>query len=126
MPVLVKVISVYFFILAFFDVASGILALSFGDYLNEIFNKLGFYIGDSNILTGIGLLIIAFGVFYVFVGKDLWKGKNWAKTAAIIVSSMNVLFYAVSLSIGSFIFLAIDLAIVLYLLFNKEVKSVFS
>ncbi len=129
-PVGVKVISVFYFIVAFFEIIAGIAILFFGGLLNETLSfRLGLSISDPALLSGTGLFIAALGVFYIFVGNYLWKGRNWARIAAIVISSLFGLFYLVNLILGGFgsiIFVIIHGVILLYLLLNKEVKSVFS
>ena len=128
-PTAVKVISVYYFIIAFFSVMAGLYILFFKDFSAYILQDYGFSITSPGMLSGIGLLVAALGVFYIFIGKNLWKSRNWARIAAIIISSLSVLYSIVNLFYGEFggiFFVLIDGLIIWYLVFNKDVKKAFS
>ena len=128
-PTIVKVISVLYFIGAFLNVIAGIGLLFLGNMFGMPLDDFGISMTLA-MLTVVGLFVIALGVFYIFVGKNLWRGKDWARTAAIIISSVSGLFYLVNMiyAIDFFaaVFLIIDVAILLSLLFNKDVKKAFS
>ena len=76
-----------------------------------------------------GFVFLAIALLYFFVGKDLLRRKNWARTAAIVISGISALFNLYSLitgSIVSVVMLVINAAIVAYFLLNKEAKKNFS
>ncbi|MBI2107052.1 hypothetical protein HYT57_03640 [Candidatus Woesearchaeota archaeon] len=128
-PLSVKVISVYYFIIAFFSVLAGVYILIFKDFSRIILEGYGLSITSSGMLSGIGILVAALGVFYIFIGKDLWRVRNWARVVAIIVSSLSILDSLVNLLYGEFsviFFLLIDGLIIWYLAFNKDAKKAFS
>lgn len=127
-PVWIKVISACYFIGASLNIIAGIGLLFLGNMFGMPLDDFGIYMTLA-MLTVVGLFIIALGVFYIFVGKDLWKGKNWAKITAIVVSFLSVLAYLISFIFGSFgsiILVIIHSLIVWYLLFNKNAKKAFS
>lgn len=131
-PTWVKAISVIYFIYAFLYTLVGITIIVFGSFLlsEGLISQAGIPITNPTLLTGVGLFLAVLGGLYTFVGKDLWKGKNWARIAAITLSSAHGLFYLISLIYAidffAIAFIIIDVAILLYLLFNKDVKKVFS
>ena len=69
--------------------------------------------------------ILIFGVFTFFIGRGLWKGRNWAR--------IGVLIWVILYFFGSYYFtgyipissLIINLAIAGYLLFSKGVRRAF-
>ena len=76
-----------------------------------------------------GFVFLAIALLYFFVGKDLLRRKNWARTAAIVISGISALFNLYSLITGSIVsavMLVINAAIVAYFLLNKEAKKNFS
>jgi len=76
-----------------------------------------------------GFVFLAIALLYFFVGKDLLRRKNWARTAAIVISGISALFNLYSLITGSIVsavMLIINAAIVAYFLLNKEAKKNFS
>src|SRR3989344_6951799 len=50
----------------------------------------------------LGIFLLAFGIIYIFIGKGLWKGKNWAKIVAIIFSAIGILQAILSMRAGPF------------------------
>jgi len=44
-----------------------------------------------------GFVFLAIALLYFFVGKDLLRRKNWARTAAIVISGISALFNLYSL-----------------------------
>jgi len=128
-PVWIKVISVIYFIYAFLNVLAGISITFFGNRLDVILADIGLSMTLA-MLTVVGLFVAALGVFYFFVGKELWKGKSWARIAAMILSSVSGLFYLINLfyvvDFFAVVVLITDVAILLYLLFNKDAKKAFS
>ena len=128
-PVWIKVISVYYFIIAFFSIIAGVYILAFKQFSLLILEDYGLPIASPGMLAGIGVLVVAIGAFYVFVGKNLWNGKNWARIATILICSLGVLYSLANLfygELGGIFFILIDGFIVGYLVFNKDVKKAFS
>lgn len=71
---------------------------------------------------------IGFGVLYIFVARGLWKGQNWARILAIILSGQLILIGLPFFSFSPFklFLLAVNIPIVWYLAFSPEVKSAFA
>lgn len=138
-PTGVKIIAVFYYIGAVLSIIFGILLLVIGGFLRNaipILGTLGFFGG---------IILIVLGIFGIFIGRGLWKGKNWARVVATIVATLVTLLtivsfvqiltayfgeaYIVGGIISNFIKLlinlAINLAIASYLAFNSKVKTSF-
>ena len=79
-------------------------------------------------LTYIGIVLIILGVIYFFIGRGLWKGKNWARIVESVFSVLGLILSLSSLFSGNFfsIFsILINGLIAWYLLFNKNVLIAF-
>lgn len=77
----------------------------------------------------LGILLLVVGILYIFIGKGLWKGKNWAKIVAIILSALGLLQAILSIRTtvsSGILMLAINGVIIYYLGFSKEAKKFFS
>ncbi len=131
-PMLVKVISVLYYISAALTVIGGIIAFTHN---------------DIDIINRIIMLVIALGigVLCFFIGRGLWKGKNWARITASVIAILDALTFIAmyvmtsvflnlvsgiipSAGIGKIViifFTLLNLAIAGYLLFSKKVKEVF-
>jgi len=71
---------------------------------------------------------ILVNLFVVIVGIFLWLGENWARIAAIVLSTITVINCIAYLFIGNFfavINLIINLIILIYLSFSKDVREAF-
>ena len=76
-----------------------------------------------------GIIFIGSAVLFFFIGRGLWKGKNWARITAIIFSVIGVvsgLGKVIDGKIGVIIGVLISAIIGGYLFFNKDVKQVFT
>jgi len=69
-----------------------------------------------------GISMILFGVFYFFVARGLWKLKNWARIAAIVLAALQ---FVTAFTPWSPLQLIISSVILWYLIFSKEVKAAF-
>ena len=116
-PIGIKIISIYYYFLA----GISIFVVFF----------IGQIIGAQVLAIGLilSLILIAGGVLDVFIGINLWKGKNWAKILVIIFS---VLFFIeesygfiIKKSLEDLFLLVVNLIILLYLLFSRKVKNFF-
>ncbi len=77
-----------------------------------------------------GIAAIAWGVIMFFAGRGLWAGKQWGRMLAIAISVLQVIFGIVGIvMLGSanyiYIPLVVNLIIILYLLFGKNVSAAF-
>jgi len=104
------------------------LGLIFSGKIGNIPPELAGYMSNGMMIF-IGIIFIAVAIIYLFIGKDLLRRKNWARTAAIVISGISALFNLYSLITGSIVsavMLIINAAIVAYFLLNKEAKKNFS
>lgn len=135
-PTGVKIIAVLYYIGTFFGIIFGLLFLVGAGALNSVANKipsLGVLgtLGAGLFIIG-GIIVIGLGVLSFFIGRGLWKAKNWARIVAIVFAALGILMSMIMMimmpgSIVSNIFnLVIDLLIGGYLLFSKDVKQAFA
>ena len=127
-PTGVKVISVLYYIGAALLVIGGILFMFGAGFLSSVlgaFASLG-----TGLFVVLGIVLLLFGVLYFFVGRGLWKARNWARIVAIILSVLGLLGAISSLvqgRIGNGIVNLLFNAIVGgYLLLSSQVKAAFS
>ena len=126
-PVIVKIISILYYIGAVTSVIVGILLMVGGGMLGNYLENYGALFGGLAIVGGI--LMIVFGVVGFFIGRGLWKAKQWARIVVIILSALGVISAIVSLAQGatsSIVSLLISGAIGGYLWFAKEAKKTFA
>jgi len=121
-PLGIKVISIFYYLISVFSIIGGIILIIGG---NEFITKDPSLAPLEGIATIGGIMLLAFGIFSIFVAKNLWKGKNWAKWAVIIISGLEVI---ISLSniIENIITIIINAIILGYLFFSKSVKTAFA
>lgn len=132
-PTLVKVISIWNYILAALLILGGVLMFLGGGLIASLLLSFAGVFGALVILAAI--IIVGIGIFRIFVGVGLWKGRNWARVAAIILSILAMLLDIISVvqgglrGLGGIILilsLVINIIIGAYLSFNNTVKSAFS
>jgi drug/metabolite transporter (DMT)-like permease len=126
-PVIVKIISILYYIGAVTSVIVGILLIVGGGMLGNYLENYGALFGGLAIVGGI--LMVVFGVVGFFIGRGLWKAKQWARIVVIILSALGVISAIVSLAQGatsSIVSLLISGAIGGYLWFAKEAKKTFA
>ena len=121
-PTGIKVISILYYIAAAIVVILGILTLvGAGDVIGIVM-----LFGGG---VAMGIILIAIAILCFFIGRGLWKGQNWARIVALIISSLGALGAIMSLVGGNFSGIAgliIHGIIVWYVGFNKDVKAAFS
>lgn len=136
-PGLVKVISILFYIegsLAVLGSAAGILAYFFMRNLLNLLPAGSTGINSTMIIVS-GAMAIALGVFYFFIGRSLWKGKNWARIVTIILSGISLAGSIPGIMFGYYIMpssvfygttnIIISGAIIGYFALSKKVKESF-
>ncbi len=130
-PVGIKVISVLYYIgavlTALFGVLSFVGAGMMGSVLGD--SPLAGMMG-SGLFVFLGIVFIAFGVLYFFIGRGLWLAQNWARIVAGIFAVIGLL-YAILALIGGAIgmgilYLVVNGLIGWYLFFNEDVKDAFA
>jgi len=129
-PTGVKVISVCYYIGAVVLFIVGILCFVGGGFIGPLLTTLLPFLGT--LATGLfivcSVIAIGFGVLSFFVGRGLWKGRNWARIVAIVFTFLGVLsaIFSIPVDIVSGIFsLLVNLVIALYLLLSSSVKKAF-
>jgi hypothetical protein len=129
-PVLVKAISILYYISAGFGVLFAIFLFAGSAFLGTLFPFLTTISAMGYILVILcAIMVLAFSVLSFFVGRGLSKAKNWARILAIVFAGLGILGVLGSLfsgfSFSSIVQLAVHGAIGGYLLFNKEVIKTF-
>ncbi len=136
-PVFVKVISLLYYITAVLAIITGIVLFVDGIGLANWRNGLGaetifgynlnpvsaLVVGFITInLVVAGLLHIALGVFQVFIGNSLLRGKNWARILTIVFMVLSLANALINLDIITTI---LSCLIGSYLWLDRGVKRVF-
>ncbi len=131
-PALVKVISVLNLIAGIILIIFGIFAVFFvnssfyENYAGLVFGSLGGLLMET--LYFVIIFFIALGIFSVFMGRGLWKGRNWARIAQIVLALIWAVLALPEIAtkpFGNTVSLIINLLIAYYLLFNLQVKAAF-
>jgi len=127
-----KAIAALYFAGAAFMLLFGIgLMMSLGFIVAAMQSLLSFAPEEQATLTLFGILgaIPLFGLTAAlyYIGRSLWRGKRLAWALAIITSYVAILAGMIAVFGGSLaggaITVAINLAIVLYLIFDQSVKN---
>jgi hypothetical protein len=125
-PTGVKVISVLYYIAALLFLMGGLALIIGSNALNSVLGTLGPLVAILGSVAGI--IFLALAVLFFFVGKDLWRGRNWARVTVLVLSALGILsgLYAIALGdLTSITGLVINLIIGGYLLLNRSVKAAF-
>ena len=130
MPWGVRIAALLLYVLGFLIIVLGILIFIDSEAVRVAFSAVGLFgsVGEPMMIM-LGILLIAIAVLYVFVGKDLWKGKSWARIAAMIIYGAGVVQHLVLLASGDVasVFFSLAYGIVFcYLAFSRDVKAAFS
>ena len=145
-PIGIKTISIYYFVVAGLSLLLGFLLLIGGAaYFGILTNNLGVNNGILNIIMVIlGSILSVVILLNFFLGMFLLKGKNWARITALVFNSLGVISNLVSLIMISanplyrnnplifvgiivyVILILISVAIIWYLGFNPEGKNYFT
>ena len=125
-PTGVKVISVLYYIAAIVFLILGIGLIIGSSSIGESFPM--FEVLAGFLIIG-GIVSIAIAILFFFVGRGLWKTKNWARITAIVISVLSIIGAIMGMVQGdiggNIISLIIHLIIGGYLLFSKSVKKSF-
>jgi len=146
-PFMIKFISVlnyvssgFLFMFAIFSLLLGFALLVFRDSFLSLFENASFS-SVSGEITFVGILLIisffvlaTFGIFLIFLGVSLWKGKRWARVVELVLLFVLFIFsiycYYLSSVANLIFFLPIIIlfalfifAVILYLFFSKKVKE---
>jgi len=129
-PILVKVISILYYISAGLGVLFAIfLFVGFG-FLSTLMPFLTTISAVGYILVIFcAIMVLAFSILSFFIARGLSKAKNWARMLAIVFACLGILGVLSSLFSGFSFALIVQLAVHGamggYLLFNKEVIKAF-
>ena len=130
MPAGVKVISVLYYIGAGLCALFGLLFMAGAGLAGALLKSISLLsVLGAGFFVILGILFVGFGALDFFVGRGLWKGRNWARVVAIIFSALGVLnglYSLIHFSIFGLVMLAIQVLIVWYLAFSQEVKAAFA
>ncbi len=133
-PTGVKIFSVLYYIGAVSGIIAGIFffvgaGLMDSLILNQFPFLSAFGFGSMLFVVG-GVLMLILGVLNFFIGRGLWKGKNWARILLIIFSLLGILISIFIMIQGSLmsgiLSLLINGLIGSYFLFNTKVKEAFA
>jgi hypothetical protein len=130
-PIVVKIISILYYIAAGFGVLFAIFLLAGSAFLGSLFPFLTTISAWGYILVVFCTIVVfAFSVLSFFTARGLRNGKKWARVLAIVFAGLGILGALNSIFSGfsfrSIVMLAIDAAIGGYLLFAKEAKKTFA
>jgi len=136
-PVGVKIISVWFYIVMGFLLLASIALIVGSGVIVKLVPTLALV---SGLFIVIGIFSLGGAVLYFFMAKGLWKGQKWARIISIVFGSMGIFYSTISIvsmfivdigivmdSLATSIFgLGLSGIIVGYLLFNNKVKEAFA
>jgi amino acid transporter len=129
-PMLIKVISILYYISAGLAVLFAIFLFAGSAFLSTLMPFLNVISAWGYMLVIlVGIMVLGFSVLGFFVGKGLSKAKNWARILAIAFACFGILGVLSSLFNGFnfslIVQLAVHGAIGGYLLFSDEAKKTF-
>jgi len=130
-PTGVKIIAVLNYIGAGLLALFGLLAIVGGGMFASVINEIPLLgVLGGGIFIVVGIILIALAVLLFFIGRGLWKGKNWARIVEIIFAILGVIMAIVGMfSTGiasNIVSLVFNGLIGGYLLFNTKVKEAFA
>ncbi len=129
-PALVKILSILYYIGSVISVFAGLALILGGGLISSMFSSIPLLSTlGSGLFVVAGIIIIAFGLLYFFIGRGLWKGQKWSRVIVIIFECIAVLgsIFSITTSvIWGTILAVINGLIGGYLLFSKNVKQAFS
>jgi hypothetical protein len=120
-PLGVTLISALTIIAGIVFLASGITAVTVAPFLS---GTQTFLVGLS---AGAGAAFLALGIAYFVMAYGLLKGKRWAWTVTLVLSSIGIALGFVSIvtgHIGAVLSVIIN-AVILYYIYRPNVKSFF-
>jgi hypothetical protein len=120
-PLGVTLISALTIIAGIVFLASGITAVTVAPFLS---GTQTFLVGLS---AGAGAAFLALGIAYFVMAYGLLKGKRWAWTVTLVLSSIGIALGFASIVTGHIgaVFSIIINAVILYYIYRPNVKSFF-
>lgn len=131
-PTLVKVLAILSYIGAGLCLLTIPILILWGGLISSalgVFGSVFSALGASIVVWGVIMLLVG-AVLSFFIGRGLWKGKNWARILEIVFSALAILSGLYNMITGSASFMGIVNVLISgaiggYLLFNKEAKAYF-
>jgi hypothetical protein len=140
-PLGLKIIAILTYVKAFFLILGGIGLFLGGIISSAIVGSLGIdkilqMMGEatgslspevtvfilSSLILG-GVLVIIFGIIAWYIGRGLWRGRNWARVVVIVLMAIAFIEGLVGFDLATLIFSGIVGG---YLWFNKDVQKYYS
>jgi len=127
----VKVISGLYYLLALVLLGVGIGFVIFPDSLLGSLGDIGFDLNAESMLIG-GIFILLTSVFFLFIGRGLWKGQGWSRKVVVILAALSILnsviilFTVSGMVLSSILNILIMGFIIWYLGFDKGVRGIFN
>ena len=119
-----KIISVLYYIVAVLMILYGVVGIFGAGILSTIqLGALG--IQSSIVIVIVSVILLALGIFGVFLGRGLWKAQNWARLVAGIIAVILFIISIIAIVSGgitNIISTIIQGIIAWYLLLNNNVK----
>jgi len=130
-PIIVSILSILVIIGAIFEIVAGGMLLLVG--ITGVKSSTDIIAGISILLIILAIFFLILGIIGIFVGWGLWKGKNWARIAYIIIGTLGLLISLTSTIMSptitsiltGIVGMVLPILIISYLLFSKKVKSYF-
>lgn len=113
----VTIIAILAIIIGISSIAVGLGPLAIAAFVPEM----------SALLLGVGGVLVAIGIVYLFVSWGLLKGRGWAWSVTVIVSYIQIVTSIIAIAGGNFVAvwnLLISIAIV-YFLYRPQSKAFF-
>ena len=123
-PTLVKVIAIFNYFTAAFLILGAIIGVAVAGLALNMWGLDG--IEPAIVL---GIIMILFAIFMIFLGRDLWRGRNWARITEIVLAIAWLLIALLGIlqqNYWDFVGLIANGVIAGYLLFNTRVKAAFT
>lgn len=130
-PTGVKVISVLYYIGAAFSMILAVIVSLGAQIILGLLNLGGKPVGTFGTVLSImiGLFFLLIAVLNFFIGRGLWKGKNWSRIVAIIFAIIGLIGSIWLLFLqgewNGIIWLVMNGLIGAYLIFSRKVKEAF-
>ncbi len=130
-PVGVKIISVLYYIWAVLFAILGILFIVGAGFIGTIAQSIPLLaLFGAGLFIVLAIILILFAILFFFIGRGLWKARQWSRILVIIFSILGILSAIMGMIQGKIVSnifgLIISALIGGYLLFSKSVKEAFA
>lgn len=128
-PIGVKAIAIWCYALIFICTVLGVYMIYFSSGLAAAFLEMNVTLSSTFFIMG-GIILLGMAVLNFFLGRALWKLKAWARIVSIFLAVLGLLYLAYYVALegirfATLVFLVVNIAIAVYLIFDKEVKKIF-